>query len=797
LLKIGTDLGRPGAGLTRMAAVLAAAWLASLAPAAVSPAEARACTPSRLPDGRVDLTYDNFCASGDGDIVARGAADSDGRSARRLVIGDAASWREGHGVRIEHAGPSLRLDVATLSPDRGVAPKCSISGHLGDEDVRLCVAGLARETSFAGFDDLIMRVRTTAPARKGDLQIVLLDANDGVADKAVLDMPALKAGEWMWAAARLHRHGEKRDGAVVGGLERVVGFELRCRRNCVDRQVQIAAPELVTDHVTTVRKVQLAEDGGATLTLADPIQRSVAGARVFHDDTAAVRRWLAVAKRTGGAQLYAPEGVYYLSRDTEAVNDLRFFKDSAIACAGPRLTVFRNAGKARTGLARMFHTRVQPKDDVDLEPWLRPENISVSGCGFDMNGWNARDYLTAITVYGEVERNIFAENISITNNYFFDSDSPGRAGCDISQDDCRIHQRQYVVALVARDVVVADNEMRDGGRIKVGQPGQNIVVRGNRLDLVNDNAITFVDFQRDACRRIGGCVTENIRIYDNFIKDPVGAGIFFGGDGERHDGPDFTVRDVEIVGNEVTGHFFNGLKAFLPAGARDITISGNRIVRRRSQPDPPQANTRGVMIRAYGGRAANIAVTGNTVAAQGANATYTRGAIILKGKGFDGVTVSDNVILCDGCQTIDYGGVYLNPNTGRTDTPPTDPAAVTDTDVKIMRNRIVGARSGLTLSRNVDGLAVTENLVCGSTSDREAGLRFGARAAGEIARNVIEGGAGFGLECLPGGYDASAAPFGENYLIGNARRAYLNCPADVQAPTREPPAGAPRCAAAP
>jgi len=69
-----------------------------------------------------DLELLFICASGDGDIVARGAADSDGRSARRLVIGDAASWREGHGVRIEHAGPSLRLDVAThVSGDASAA----------------------------------------------------------------------------------------------------------------------------------------------------------------------------------------------------------------------------------------------------------------------------------------------------------------------------------------------------------------------------------------------------------------------------------------------------------------------------------------------------------------------------------------------------------------------------------------------------------------------------------------------------------------------------------------------------
>lgn len=750
------------------------------------------CGKSKPPaDGDVPLSYPLFCASGDGDAVEIGTYDRETRSGKRILVPDGATWRRGHGVRIEQAGAARKLSVATLSPDRDSGAKCQLKGQSTSTNVELCVATLKAPTSFEGHDELLLRIRTDKPAARGDLQIILMDEDDGFAEKGVLDVPALKAGDWQWAGAGIQGLTERRYGQIVGGLERVIGFKLICRRNCVDRQVQLAEPQLSLDHVTKVSKVDRLEGGGAALTLEAMPRRRVDGSKVFHDDTAAVRAWLDVARRKGGARLTAPPGVYYLSNDAGFANDLRLFKDTAIACAGPDETVFRNSGKAQTGRARMFRSRVSEKDDIGLYPELEPDNISVRDCGFDLNGWNARDFLTVFTIYGDTQTQVFADNIRFENNYFYDSRSPGRYGCDLDQDFCRILQRQFIVVLVANDVVIANNRMRDGGRIKVGQPGNNIEVYGNTLDLVNDNGITFVDFQRDECRRIGRCVTQNIRIHNNRIKDAIGAGIFFGGDGEIKIGRDITVRDVEIYDNEITGYFHNGIKALFPPDVENIRIHNNRIIRTRARPDLNKIATRGILLRTYAGPAKNVTITDNLIAASGEHAAFNGGGVALRGKGFEGLTVTGNDIACDGCAYME-NGVFM---TAQGDALGGNDDAIYDRNVRISGNRIFQGATGMTLLRNFDGAEIKDNLLCRTREENGSALRLRADIRGRIEDNALVDGAGFGVECFGPTALRKALPLTRNYFDGNARGAYKNCPGPEKA-AAAPPASAPSCAEA-
>jgi hypothetical protein len=251
------------------------------------------------------------------------------------------------------------------------------------------------------------------------------------------------------------------------------------------------------------------------------------------DDTVCIRTWIQAGLSTG-SELRGSNGTY-LYRDTITLkSNLR------LVCHKNHRTKFRRIGGS--GMFFQAATEVQ--------------NVHIEGCDFDVDGGTA-NFLTVIGVNpGTPTR---SRNIEIKNNRFYDKAISGRMSAA---------QRQYIVLLNCDDCRVLDNRLTEGGRIKVGRPGSDILIRNNTLSNINDNAITVVDIN-------GGGVSERITIANNHITNPKGIGIFFGADGETQNDPALTTRDVVIEGNTITGDW----ESACIAGRLPATASGVRIVK--------------------------------------------------------------------------------------------------------------------------------------------------------------------------------------------------------------------------
>src|SRR5262249_21807319 len=152
----------------------------------------------------------------------------------------------------------------------------------------------------------------------------------------------------------------------------------------------------------------------------------------YHDDTVAVGAWLQEANTPGGATLFAPAGVYYIS--TEPTASLPLYNNIHLKCAGPEKTIFKNTGQSETGPHTMFHTAA-----------LAPTNIVVEQCGFDWNGWNRVDYGSVLLITPQIPDADIVQNVHIHDNRFFDSHLPGIEGCDFGQDPCATRQRHHIL----------------------------------------------------------------------------------------------------------------------------------------------------------------------------------------------------------------------------------------------------------------------------------------------------------------------------------------------------------------
>ena len=161
---------------------------------------------------------------------------------------------------------------------------------------------------------------------------------------------------------------------------------------------------------------------------------------------------------------------------------------------------------------------------------------------------------TGRTIYG-IKGDKEAENIYIYGNKIYDSKSPGIEGCDQNQDKCATRQRHYILVKNVKDLWIENNHLSGGGRIKAGGPGQNIYIRDNIIDFVNDNGITIVDegqkiVDKDGnnlCISVGMRNTQNIEISGNTIIDAVATGIFFGADGQKGDDPQFKTQNIYMT----------------------------------------------------------------------------------------------------------------------------------------------------------------------------------------------------------------------------------------------------------
>ena len=453
---------------------------------------------------RYDLTYEDFDVSGDGGHVTTGTVptDSSGRmiNPKKLVIADSRSWKVNHGIRVQRAGEFLLVHDANsgwvrVHPESGVKHeidgvrkfvRCGIGAATTDERVDLCAIRFRNTMKFAHFDELHFWIKTSVSIGYGDLVIVLEDRNNGRVAKGRLEIPSTTSGRWIEVFLQIQ--GKREPNPEAGedwGINKVSGLRLQCQRRCQNLEVSMDDFELVQDLVTNVHGIFPGPGSEATLQLNMEASRPVQNAVIFHDDTVAVQDWLNKAIPRG-AYLFAPPGVYYIS------GTLGLHGQTRLTCSGPGSTVFKNTGRSRHGPKNMFLT---VDDSVSSD-------ITIEFCGFDANGWNKEDFFSFIFIQGV--KDIAARNIRIQHNTLFDSRSPGADGCDQGQDACVTLQRQYIVVYNNVDEVwIEHNHLSGGGRIKAGEPGRNIFIRHNILDLVNDNAITIVDINKDE-----GCATR-------------------------------------------------------------------------------------------------------------------------------------------------------------------------------------------------------------------------------------------------------------------------------------------------
>lgn len=261
-------------------------------------------------------------------------------------------------------------------------------------------------------------------------------------------------------------------------------------------------------------------------------------------DNACMQSWVNDA-RNQGKHMYASAGTYLYS-NSKALHD-----GVHLQCENNVNTVFKNVGVGSFFiLSADFGTTG--------EPW---EDISIENCGFDMNGYSATNFSFIFAIVASSP----AEHITIRNLRVFDSTQPGSMYVE------RTRQRQYIVILNVNKVLIENNVLSEGGRIKAGRPGNDIVIRNNSLNNINDNGITIVNF--------GTNTSKNALIENNAIHNALGSLVFFGSDGEEHGHLEQIVESVTIRGNTLTGQSNYAITGTLPNHSRKIYIYNNTFVK--------------------------------------------------------------------------------------------------------------------------------------------------------------------------------------------------------------------------
>jgi hypothetical protein len=254
-------------------------------------------------------------------------------------------------------------------------------------------------------------------------------------------------------------------------------------------------------------------------------------------DDSCVRAWVEAA-RVGRKHLYASSGDFTLT------GSIPLFDGMHLRCKSPKDVVFRK----RTGFWRPHF----------LYSTAALTDVSVEGCSFDMNG-DPTNFAHSIGA-DEVSK------LTYRGNRVFDG-----TGMRCSEHTC---QRQYLIFKRATDILIENNDLSDGGRIKVGMPGRRLVIRHNFLRFINDNAITVVS-SSGVSWPDGSNVSEDILIDGNTIVDAIGGGIFYGADGETG-GKGVITQRVTIINNMVAGKTTFCILGTLPERASEIFVGNNR-----------------------------------------------------------------------------------------------------------------------------------------------------------------------------------------------------------------------------
>lgn len=133
---------------------------------------------------------------------------------------------------------------------------------------------------------------------------------------------------------------------------------------------------------------------------------------------------------------------------------------------GARKTVIRGGTTVRSLL-------VPYKKDEPIE------DVTIESLGFDMAGYNEKDYGGPIVL--NMSPGNLLKRIRIRDCGFFDTAYPG---------DDRVRQRLMFID-AAKSAWIEGNDFDSGIRIKVGGGGEDVWISRNVLNFINDNAITM------------------------------------------------------------------------------------------------------------------------------------------------------------------------------------------------------------------------------------------------------------------------------------------------------------------
>jgi hypothetical protein len=391
------------------------------------------------------------------------------------------------------------------------------------------------------------------------------------------------------------------------------------------------------------------------------------------DDTACLASWFEAGRNAPDKMLFAPPGTY-LYQET-----LTLYSRMHLECTSPNATVFKRAG----GSGILFAAQ------------QAVHNIIVKGCGFDVNGSHT-DFLAIISVNpADV---IPSSRIVVEGNRMYDSAILGQISSE---------QRQYILLLNCDGCRVEGNRLSEGGRIKVGRPGRNIVIRKNVVDNANDNAITVVD--------VGAGLSEDILVQSNEITRPKAIGIFFGADGEAQTNESLTLRNIRIVQNRILGDWTTAcILGTLPSIARTVLLKENTC----TKTGVAGAFQAGIVIKRTNDaaqRARKVEVEFNRVLASPAFDTTVApldmGGFLVMGA-YEGLTVRRNAVVRVGPRAIYLHGVDAH-------------------DAKINHNVLTGGT--LIIEGSVEG-STTPNTIVSSLPGVESHYTMSACALGAYAQ---------------------------------------------------------------
>jgi hypothetical protein len=339
------------------------------------------------------------------------------------------------------------------------------------------------------------------------------------------------------------------------------------------------------------------------------------------DDTACIGQWIAAGRNAPHSKLRAISGTYFYKQSAQ------LFSGMNLECSGTTNVTFKNIGGTGTFLAAASPV----------------SNVRIAHCAFDVNG-NNTNFLAVISV--NPGGTVPSAAIQVTDNVFRDGVILGQMSAS---------QRQYILLLNCADCRAERNHLSEGGRIKMGRPGQRLIIRNNIVEQANDNAITVVD--------IGSGVTDDVLIEANRVTSPKGVGIFFGADGEAQTDPALTTRHVRVANNVVTGDWLTAcILGTLPEKAYDIRVQNNHCTKTGTA-GSFQAGILVKRINNAGTRANDIEVNKNIVVSpgcvpSGSPAPLDYGGIYISGQ-YDKATISGNDIKNVGPRAMFLNGVDI------------------------------------------------------------------------------------------------------------------------------------------